>query len=151
MELCRPAGITVLRLPRIESMLNSSVCTLGLDLLKTDTSSDSSHRKRAHSDLSIVMCRELRGGGAKHLPPQSAREEASEVQRSSKGPYGRSREPMSPSTLPCQQSSCLALRPRHRNPSLSPKRKATAGQEVQTPTQQHAREGAFEVSKVNPP
>lgn len=86
MELCRPEGITVLRLPRIESMLNSRVCTLGLDLPKTDTSSDSSHRKRAHSDLSIVMCRGLRGGGAKHLHPRSAREE-SEGQLSSKGPY----------------------------------------------------------------
>lgn len=76
----------MLRLPRIESMLNSRVCTLGLDLPKTDTSSDSSHRKRAHSDLSIVMCRGLRGGGAKHLHPRSAREE-SEGQLSSKGPY----------------------------------------------------------------
>ena len=58
----------MLRLPRIESMLNSSVCTLRLDLLKADTSSNSSHRRGAHSGLSIVLCMGLRGGGSKASP-----------------------------------------------------------------------------------
>lgn len=109
--------ITALTPLRIRPTLSSNVCALGLNLLKTDPSSNSSHGERACRDFGRVLQRaERRGEESKHLPLPCAGEEGSEMKSSSKGPYGRGGEQMSPSTLPCQHGSCNPARAATRQP-----------------------------------